>query len=150
MTWSAHNGLPLRVLAGWWLTAIAASALVLPSLGPLLDHHFVERLPTHTHSFSGEANPAHVHSYEMPGHLDHSGVSPDALLEAGDAIYTARDGGAALAPGDVHTKLNPDGSVFPGLNGRDLLALLERGAGPLVGAFIPPPWTPPRFTTLSR
>lgn len=140
----------MHILAGWWLTAIAASVLVLPSIGPLLDHHFVERLPDHAHSYTGETNPAHVHPYEMPGHFGHGALSRDMLLEAGDAVYMARDSGAALAPGDVNTKLSPGSAVFSGLNGRNLLAMLDHAAGPLVGAFLPPPWTPPRFTVPSR
>ena len=140
----------MHLLAGLWLTAIATSVLVLPSIGPLLDHHFVERLPSHTHSYPGDVTPSHVHPYEMPGHYGHGGLSRDTLLEAGDVLYMARDGGAAIAPGDVNTKLGPNGSTFPGLSGRDLLALGSRVAGPLVSAFIPPPWTPPRSMVPSK
>ncbi len=148
--WSAHSGRPLRILAGWWLTAIAASVLVLPSIGPLLDHHFVERLPSHAHSYQGDVTPSHVHPYEMPGHLGHGALSRDTLLEAGNDLYMARGGGAAVAPGDINTKQSPDSPVFSGLFGRDLPALLGRAAGTLMGAFIPPPWTPPRPVVLSR
>ena len=88
--------------------------------------------------------------YEMPGHFSHDALSSDTLLETGDVLYMARDGGAAVAPGDITTKQSPDSPVFSGLFGRDLPAMLGRAAGPLVGAFIPPPWTPPRSVVLSR
>lgn len=150
MVWSADRNHPLRILAGWWLTAIASAVLVLPSIGPLLDHHYVERLPDHTHTYSGDVTPAHVHSYEVPGHLDHVALSRDILLQAGDLLYMARDNGAAYAPRDPGSKLNPDHSAYSGLQGRDLLALFARGSSPLVSAFIPPPWTPPRSWVPSR
>jgi len=37
-----------RILASIW-TAILVMALALPSIGPMLDHHFAERNPTHRH-----------------------------------------------------------------------------------------------------
>ena len=149
MIWTARRARPFQVLAGWWLTAIAAAVLVLPSIGPLLDHHYAERLPSHTHNYPGDEMPTHVHSYEVPSHLDHPGLTRDKLLQAGDILYMASDHGAANAPRDAGTKLNTDNSFFS-LSGRSLLALPAQGTSPLIGAFIPPPWTPPRSSPFSQ
>ena len=47
-----------RILASIW-TAILVMALALPSIGPMLDHHFAERNPTHRHG-SVALDHAHV------------------------------------------------------------------------------------------
>ena len=150
MVWCVSKNRPLHVLAGWWLTAIAMAVLVLPSIGPLLDHHYVERLPGHAHTYPGDVLPAQVHSYEVPGHRDHSGASRDVLLQAGDILYMARDDGAAYAPGDAATKLDRAFATFPGLVRSNLFALLPLRNSRPENAFIPPPWTPPRPTVSSQ
>jgi hypothetical protein len=45
--------------------AIAVLAALLPIAGPLLDHHYVERLASHNHIYLGEVNPDHTHPYEV-------------------------------------------------------------------------------------
>ena len=140
----------MHVLAAWWLTAFAAAVLVLPNIGPLLDHHYVERLPGHAHSYPGDVLPAHVHSYEVPDHPNHAASSPGMLLQTGDVLQMARDTGAAYAPGDAATKLYRANAIFAGLVRSDLLALLlRRHFGP-EDPFIAPPWTPPRPTAISQ
>jgi hypothetical protein len=42
----------------------AVSALFMPFFGPMLDHHFAERQPSHGHIFFGPADAEHVHFYE--------------------------------------------------------------------------------------
>lgn len=51
---------------GWWLV-ITIHALLLPLYGPLVDHHFAERLPYHSHLYlSGTGY--HSHYYDLPHH----------------------------------------------------------------------------------
>ena len=50
-------------------TTAATAAVFLPTLGPLLDHHYAERLPNHTHLYFGPSGPNHVHPFEVQGHF---------------------------------------------------------------------------------
>lgn len=58
----------LAVLSALATTA-ATAAVFLPTLGPLLDHHYAERLPNHTHLYFGPGDPNHVHPFEVQGHF---------------------------------------------------------------------------------
>ena len=62
-------GRVLRALLSALFTTVATAAVFLPTLGPLLDHHYAERLPNHTHLYFGQADYDHVHPFEMPGHI---------------------------------------------------------------------------------
>jgi hypothetical protein len=44
---------------------LAFFALVLASLGPVLDHHFAERQPGHEHLYLGKKVPTHPHPYQQ-------------------------------------------------------------------------------------
>ena len=46
----------------------AMAAVFPPTLGPLLDHYYAERLPNHTHLYLGPGDPGHVHPFEVQGH----------------------------------------------------------------------------------
>ena len=62
------------------LALLAVGVLMLPSLGPLLDHHFAERQPGHTHWYRGAAGAEHSHPFE-DFHIHY------------DAMYDSADGG---------------------------------------------------------
>ena len=77
-------------------------AVVLPSFGPLADHHFAERQAVHQHLGPSWSNP-HFHDYRQAHH--HHGPdawrdddAPAALysFESGLAPYLAVDGAASL------------------------------------------------------
>ena len=59
------------VLSALFTTA-ATAAVFLPTLGPLLDHHYAERLPNHTHLYFGPSGPNHVHPFEVQGHFHYN------------------------------------------------------------------------------
>ena len=59
------------VLSALFTTA-ATAAVFLPTLGPLLDHHYAERLPNHTHLYFGPGGPNHVHPFEVQGHFHYN------------------------------------------------------------------------------
>ncbi|MYD51207.1 MAG: hypothetical protein F4W93_06940 [Dehalococcoidia bacterium] len=61
-------GRVLRALLSAMFTTAATAAVFLPTLGPLLDHHYAERLPNHTHLYFGQADYDHVHPFEMQDH----------------------------------------------------------------------------------
>jgi hypothetical protein len=52
-----------------FVTVLMVMGLLMPALGPALDHHYADRTPAHAHVFVGEATNLHEHS--MSSH-DHS------------------------------------------------------------------------------
>jgi hypothetical protein len=93
-----------------WAAALAALLLMLPMVGPLVDHHFAERLPYHDHLFLGEgANHSHTHLVGRPHTHRPAGISqfgppnpfdpfgdfdiPAAPGEAGDTLFFASNTG---------------------------------------------------------
>ena len=66
-----------RLTAGRVLRAILSAFFnhgcdggrVSATLGPLLDHHYAERLPNHTHLYLGPGGPNHVHPFEVQDHF---------------------------------------------------------------------------------
>ena len=65
-------GRVLRALLSALFTTAATAAVFLPTLGPLLDHHYAERLPNHTHLYFGTGDPNHVHPFEVQGHFHYN------------------------------------------------------------------------------
>ena len=62
-------GRVLRAVLSALFTTAATAAVFLPTLGPLLDHHYAERLPNHTHLYFGPGDTNHVHPFEVQGHF---------------------------------------------------------------------------------
>ena len=75
-----------RILASIW-TAILVMALALPSIGPMLDHHFAERNPTHRHV---SVALDHAHGYGS----SHSHVATETPHDSTDstALYNHDSG----------------------------------------------------------
>ena len=75
-------GRVLRALLSALFTTAATAAVFLPTLGPLLDHHYAERLPNHTHLYFGQADYDHVHPFEMQDHFHYyeDEASPDGIV----------------------------------------------------------------------
>ena len=53
------------------LSLLLYAAIMFPSIGPLVDHHFAERQPGHLHLYAGAF---HVHSFDHPH--SHDGQAP--------------------------------------------------------------------------
>jgi hypothetical protein len=75
--------------------------LFLPAFGPLMDHHFAEKVPNHAHVYLGQSGPEHVHPFETRhGHLHLA--SPQSATSAGlSEIYGGPDGIVYLAPNEL-------------------------------------------------
>ncbi len=117
---------PLRPAASpvsgvWGIVAavLVLVALAMPSVGPLVDHHFAERHFNHAHLFLAAADSEHQHLLELGHHhaASYTGtpVGPGA---AADGVYltstdAAGNGIPALAP--AATGVSP---VFPDSGGR--------------------------------
>lgn len=101
------------------LALLAVAALLLPSLGPLLDHHFAERHPGHTHWYRGAAGPEHSHPFEQFHiHYDAMYDAMYAPADGGEIVFFTRQDGAGhscadlVAPGPA-PRLRLDGDGAP-------------------------------------
>ena len=100
------------VLRGRWGAALAVlvtGALVLPIVGPLLDHHYAERVPGHLHLAGVSAS--HTHPYEVnhghaPGgaYTDASGA-PLSEGAAGYLLPQEEAAGTSVGSGLTHLLL---------------------------------------------
>ena len=86
-------GRVLRALLSAMFTTAATAAVFLPTLGPLLDHHYAERLPNHTHLYFGQADYDHVHPFEMQ---DHFHYYPDEAPPDGIVYLASYDGSSPV------------------------------------------------------
>jgi len=53
--------------------------LIVPYVGPAIDHHYVDRSPAHAHALVGEATNAHEHSLASAEHGHVSGANGDGV-----------------------------------------------------------------------
>ena len=86
-------GRVLRALVSAVFTTAAMAAIFLPTLGPLLDHHYAERLPNHKHLYLGAAEYDHVHPFEAQ---DHYHYYPDEAPSDGIVYLASYDGSSPL------------------------------------------------------
>ena len=122
-----------RILASVWLVALALAIVALPSVGPMIDHHFAERQPYHAHF---RTDVAHAHDYaNQHAHGDDPAESGDDALFGFDAL----SGGPALA-------LITDSRLMGRLaaDSASLLAIPGIAETALASTSVPPPEKPPR------
>ena len=92
--------------------------LLLPALGPQLDHHFAERRPDHSHVYLGAPSPEHSHPFEEGGH--HAHHQHPLQPQPGGIVYLSSDEGMGQAFAGVASSMveesvrfsAPDGGVF--------------------------------------
>jgi hypothetical protein len=89
-----------KALLSLFFIVFALGALVLPSFGSVLDHHFVERQYDHAHIYVGTAIPEHNHPFQQ----DHSHTGAQ---EAAGAIEESQPGGTS--PDDILYLTSDDG-----------------------------------------
>ena len=51
-------------MAAQSVAVLSIFLLLVPALGPQLDHHFAERRPDHSHVYLGAPSPEHSHPFE--------------------------------------------------------------------------------------
>ncbi|HLF04205.1 MAG TPA: hypothetical protein VI855_03210 [Dehalococcoidia bacterium] len=124
---------------------LAWLALLLASLGPVLDHHFAERQPGHTHLYVGAQVPGHQHPYQQ------AHVHTHELLAAGQSPANP-----SSWPSEVVYLTNYEGIGvgLAALTGPVLhasLAFPDSGDGPLLRAdAAPDAWPEAAVTPLER
>lgn len=127
---------------------IALYALLLPAVGPLLDHHYVEWQHNHSHVYFGGAPTEtgfHVHIYDVVGAHAHRQATENSTRHSlpEGMVYLSGFEGLGISPVSAPTGLVPGTLIFPDLGDHLLLAdcgILEQ---PLVGIRVAPPRKPP-------
>ena len=107
------------------------AALVVPSIGPLVDHHFAERQPGHRHYAS--ASQSHTHSYQDVYHQHSPGSDVNAL-----ALVNFDTGPVGVTIADLPTEF---------LYSFEPTSYFHLPPAPYTRArvsYIPPPDVPPR------
>ena len=130
----------VEAIGRWLITLAAVGALLLPAAGPLLDHHFVERQPSHSHVFLDQSPHDHLHSYEYAAHNHEEHDPPlDGIVVV--TSYDAMGSGFTDVTPPIHRLARllparvPEKAVFGFDAERKLLA----------GESISPPTQPPRL-----
>ena len=128
----------MRRFHEYFLAVSLSALLVLSAIGPLLDHHYVERDPTHTHL--GAARP-HVHDYAAPDTHDHaSPLPPDAPSDV--VALLDRDAGFAGVTNVVKDRDGATTSMY--FEPSSLFILPIPPMARLRSEETPPPDKPPR------
>ena len=128
----------MRRFHEYFLAVSLSALLALSAVGPLLDHHYVERDPTHTHL--GATRP-HVHDYAASDAHDHARpVPPDA--PSGVVALMDRDAGFAGVTSVVTDRDGPTAFTF--FEPSSLFNLPIPPTARLRSEATPPPDQPPR------
>jgi hypothetical protein len=134
-------------LAQHLLALFVVLSLALSSLGPMLDHHFPERHPGHSHLYFGTATVDHnhvferVHSHRALDLINPAAVGSDGLNHAGIVFFSPYDG-TGIGAADLTLPLTSPSFVFKG-DGPPVLKVAEDQGAVLRGTSIAPPRRPP-------
>ena len=123
-----------RVLARLCPIALGALIVLLPSVGPLLDHHFAERQPYHSHL---GADLGHEHGYRY-FHAHGSESDP----EANPALYNLDTSLAGFTTATLsESSLGSQALVEPA----SLIGIQAAPDAALRSVYPDPPYRPPRI-----
>ena len=117
-----------QVLVRVWPVGLAALVVVLPFMGPAIDHHFAERQPYHAHFWADEG-----HDHDYASHHLHDG---DQTAEGGIALYSfevvsAGPSMAMLADAELESRLTPDPDTVLTLRAPEFAVLRSASVSPL-------------------
>ena len=144
MLGDAHNSF-LEFASHHLLTAAALTALFLPLLGPLMDHHFAERQPGHTHIYLDGPAHEHLHSYETyDHHLISTAGGNDEAEQAGTVVILTDTHGLGSGPAGTPAYLRATADLILQHEGHTNRFAFSGGSEFLKGASIPAPKQPPR------
>jgi len=132
---------------------VAIGLMLIPFVGPIVDSHYVERTPSHSHIFFGSTIPVHhLHPYEFPHYDDTHSAAPDqagnrapALTSPTDRIVFLSNNTAGVQELATLAPTASDPMSTAPIEDSSALIPLSRGADPLPSDIsVPPPKRPPR------
>ena len=124
------------------LLALAVIGLALPDVGPLLDHHFIERLHDHQHLYLGSVYKEHSHPFQSP-HPHAGAPAPDAGTPVDIGFFPSQDGSSQGITIFGFPALQPKLNLLDGWTNPLLMDYsVSRAMSP--GESVPPPLPPPR------
>tara|TARA_B100000315_G_C14468409_1_gene537109 strand:- start:3 stop:401 length:399 start_codon:yes stop_codon:yes gene_type:complete len=119
--------------------------LFLPTFGPLLDHHIVEKVPNHAHVYLGQSGPEHVHPFETRHGHNHAESPLTAIPGGPDGIvYLAPSEGTGHSVAAAMSTVALASIVFPNPNGDLFRSRLTGDENRLVATVVEPLRRPPR------
>ena len=123
--------------------------LLLPFFGPLLDHHFPERRPGHSHVYLGPADPDHIHPYEASRHDHHHPESPTSggaghNPSSDGILYLTSHDGVGTGFIELTVPAARENAVFPDLEEYLTALRIPRSSTEPRDLFVSPPRKPPR------
>ena len=133
----------LKRMAVQSVAVLSIFLLLLPALGPQLDHHFAERRPDHSHVFLGSPSPEHSHPFEEGGH--HAHHQHPLQPQPGGTVYLTSDEGMGQAFAGVASSMVQESVRFSAPDGGVFLLGPPRRTAAMRGAFVGPPDNPPRI-----
>jgi hypothetical protein len=86
-------------------------ALLLPVLGPAVDHHFADRLPAHEHVYAGGGPAEHTHDQNAPHSHDPGDEDGVVTLVHDHAGFSSGAVISAMHPAHVSASHAPDSAV---------------------------------------
>ena len=115
---------------------LAVVMAVLPFLGPVIDHHFAERQPYHSHFGADEGHEHNYASLHLHGDDQAADGLPRTGPEGGIALYSfevfsAGPSMAMLADAELESRLTPNPDAVLMLRAPEIAALRSASVSPL-------------------
>jgi hypothetical protein len=126
----------------WVWIILTIHALLLPLYGPLVDHHFAELLPYHSHLYLKGAVD-HTHYYDLPHRSAQMHQHDQEQTEGVVSIPAHELGSLNLLLLSLVMVAQTDG-VLPPLPAEGLIGLVEGAVVVAEGVFLRPAEQPPR------
>ena len=122
------------------LALLAVALLLVSAFGPMLDHHFAERYPSHGHLYLGAADSGHSHPFEQ-AHIHYDAMYAPVPGDEGIVYFSPYDA-SGHAHADVAASNVPSSPVFDDGDGPLLKSGIESDRV-LLGVSVAPPHRPP-------
>lgn len=84
-------------MAARFLVIVSLALLMFSALGPVLDHHFAERIPHHAHAFVGSFHLEHEHPFEAV-HIHDDMLAHAVVQDTQRRSFSGTDGVLYLTP----------------------------------------------------
>ena len=134
-----------RLVAGTGWVGAAVTVALLPTIGPMLDHHYAGRQPGHDHVHIGALFPDHPHGHDVSHDHDHHMASPSGGDEdRGGPIVIASYSGAVHGHAYVSGTASQTELSFPDPDGNPRSYYSRQDGALRQQNIVTPPTEPPR------